>query len=341
MMTVKSKIIFFFVFVLSSCSLQFVKSFTNKRAPSSIEQYGGSLGGLIQKFKYKTTGDFYAPAPVLLSKFSDLLVKIEKGHAELAHTEEFKFLKFNQKKIICLFPKKNQGQGIFCINRDAEYDHLIAAPHPVIDQGSAPVALKAFLDLSLRYLFISSSSRCLSDKYSSCSGMTSVCGKREHYRQSDPAHNENNYFQELTKYHHQRYPKAYHFQIHACGEKSCPSKKENNILARLSVGSKDVLDESALSNKLTSIMNQQIQVKNSMVLSCNQRGEESYRLCASTNVQGRYLNDPHSNSCTERASTDIRSKFLHIEINHDLRNYSGKGDLFNPEFLIQSLRRIL
>ena len=88
-------------------------------------------------------------------------------------------------------------------------------------------------------------------------------------------------------------------------------------------------------------MNQHIQAKNTMVLSCNQQGEESYRLCASTNVQGRYLNDPHSNSCTERASTDSRSKFLHIEINHDLRNYSGKRDLFNPEYLIKSLRKIL
>ena len=258
MMTVKPKIIFFFVLVLSSCSLQFVNSSSDKRAPSSIEQYGGSLGVFIRKFKYKTMGDFYAPAPVLLSKFSDLLVKIEKGPVDLTHLEDFKFLEFNQKKIICLLPKKNQGQGIFCINRDAEYNHLVAAPHPVIDQGSAPIAIKAFLDLSLRYLFLSSSSRCLSTNYSSCSGMTSVCGKREHYRQSDPAHNENNYFQELTKYHHQRYPKAYHFQIHACGEKSCPSKKENNILARLSVGSKDLLDESALSNKLANIMNQQI-----------------------------------------------------------------------------------
>ena len=87
-------------------------------------------------------------------------------------------------------------------------------------------------------------------------------------------------------------------------------------------------------------MNQQIQAKTTKVLSCNQRGEESYRLCASSNVQGRYLNDPHSNSCTEVANTNDRSMFLHIEINHDLRNYTGEDDVFNPEFLIQSLRKI-
>ena len=110
MMTVKSKIISFLYLCLVRTGLQFVKSFTNKRAPVQIEQYGGSLCGLIQKFKYKTT-DFYVTAPILLSKFGDLLVKIEKGRVERTHTEEFKFLEFNQKKIVCLLPgRKIRGK---------------------------------------------------------------------------------------------------------------------------------------------------------------------------------------------------------------------------------------
>ena len=237
-MIVRRKIIFLIVFGLSSCSLQFIKPSFDKRALSSIERKGGSLGVFIRKFKYKTTGDFHPPAPASLNKFSDTLAIIDKGRVEQIPSEELKFLKFYQNKIICLLPKNNQGQGIFCINRDAKYNHLIAAPHPVIDQGSAPIALKAFLDLSFRYLFISSSSRCLSANYSSCSGMTSVCGKREHYRHSDPAHNEDNYFQELTKYHHQRYPRGYHIQIHACGEKSCPSKKKTTSSQGFQLGQK-------------------------------------------------------------------------------------------------------
>lgn len=336
----KSKIIFFILFVLSSCTLPFINLGTDQRVLSSIEKTNNALDIFLRDFNYQSTGDFNNPDSTELKKFRELLTIIDTGHADRFITGEFFLLEFNQKKIICLLPKKNYGQGIFCINRDSEYNHLVAAPHPVIDKGSAPIAVKAFLNLSFRYLFISSSSRCLSENFSDCSGMTSVCGQRERYRKSDPAHNIDHYFHEFTKYHHQQNPDSYHIQIHACGEKSCPSSKGHNILARLSVGSKDVLATSALSNKLALVMNQHIQTSGTKVLSCNKSGEESYRLCASTNVQGRYLNGQRANSCTGRASTDDQSIFLHIEINHDLRNDFGDDDRFTPDFLMQSLHKI-
>ncbi len=336
----KPKIIFFILLVLSSCSLGLMKRSRDKRALSSIDKTSTSLSGFLRDFNYQITGNFNHLSSPDLHQFKEVLTMIDSGRAEHIAIDEFSVHEFAQKRIICLTPKKNQGQGIFCINQDAEYYHLAAAPHPVIDRGSAPIALKAFVGLSFRYLFISSSSRCLSDKYSTCSGMTSVCGQRERYRKSDPAHNIDHYFHQFSKYHHQQFPDAYHIQFHACGEKSCPSKLDHNILARLSVGSKDVLAASALSNKLARVMNEKIQMEGSKVLSCNKSGEESYRLCASTNVQGRYLNDQRANSCTEGANADDQSTFLHIEINHDLRNDTGEDDPFTPDFLIQSLRKI-
>ena len=113
MMTVKPKIIFFFVFVFSSCSLQFVKTSSDKRAPSSVERKSSSIGGLIQKFKYKTTGDFYAPAPVLLSKFSDLLVKIEKGRVEELILKNLNFLSLIRRKLFVSYRRKIRGKEYF------------------------------------------------------------------------------------------------------------------------------------------------------------------------------------------------------------------------------------
>jgi len=239
----------------------------------------------------------------------------------------------------CLIPEVNFGQGIFCLNKKSKNNHFVVAPHPVVDQDTDILAVNVFEKIKAKYLFISSINRCSFESFSNCTGSTSACGKSEQYRKSDLAHNDDNFLFYLTKSFKNNLEAGVQIQIHGCGEKSCPTKGPNPVLLRLSQGGKNVLPDSALPNRIKAKFENLLLKKkiNGHVLSCHKKGELNYKLCATTNAQGRLLNDSVEDACHEFSTPNENSRFLHIEANRDLRERENIYDKVKPKLLLKIL----
>ena len=256
----------------------------------------------------------------------------------LARNLKMEVISFSD-KLKCVIPKTNVGQGIYCINDNSLNNHFVVAPHPVEDNGTGALAVKVFQSIKAKFLYISSISRCATKFESECSGKTSICGELGAYRISDFAHHEQNFLHALTIAFEKKYKQAVQIQIHACGEKNCPTNEKNNIISRISGGGKIEMTKDSYPNLLAQNMKKIIRERslNAKVLSCNLKGEESYKLCASTNLQGRLLNGVLSNTCKDKAS-NFKNRFLHIETNYDLRNKIRNDDKINEDLLIDALK---
>lgn len=251
----------------------------------------------------------------------------------------------SNKDYFCLIPSKllKSHQGIFCYNKDAKYSHHIAAPHPLKDSNTNLIAAEIFRENSFKFFSVASAHRCSSIVATNCSGKTSVCGNKEAYRVSDLAHNPDNYFHKFSTYISDTFKDSIAIQIHGCEMKSCPSGTQNDVVFRLSTGTKDILNKGAISNKLNSILNKKLKLlKNGAVSrSCNNPGEVDYKLCATTNIQGRYINGQKDNPCQKRNLVKNTERFLHIETNNDLRSTSNKDNDINSKLLINAIKKVL
>lgn len=359
-MKFKITLIAFNIFSIIFFSVYF-HFFTPKREVSSLNVK--SVKTLEVDFK-KFIQD-YEYLPSLTNEFSlleisqqenfkstiDLILKKNYEKAtELASSFQYEIYEvtdvaFSNSIYICLMPYKNNSlhQGIFCINENAKFNHHIAAPHPIIDSNSNIISVDIFRKNSFKFFSVASAHRCASEIKSSCTGETSVCGKKGPYPISDLAHNSQNFFHDFSIYVFENFQDSISIQLHGCGGKVCPFGTDNDVVARISVGTKDILNETAISNKLSAILDKKLKkIKNgASSRSCNQIGEVDYSLCATANVQGRYMNGERENPCNKTPVALNESRFLHIETNNDLRKDIGKGDAFNPEILIESIAEML
>lgn len=244
--------------------------------------------------------------------------------------------------LYCLAPKSGQevGRGVYCVYPASSKVHHIGAPHNTDDLHTEAIAVDIIRNVGFRYLSISTTRRCANAANSSCSAATNPCGT--FYKVSDMAHVGNSFFHLFAIKVHNFNSSIKTVQIHGCGSSDCPTGP-NGIVARLSVGTKDDLASTALSNQLnTKLKALVVGVEaTATTKSCNLVADSSDdKLCATDNTQGRYVNGQTSDPCETSATPTASSRFLHIEANSDLRLDSGGGDQIRPTMLTDAMNEV-
>ena len=205
--------------------------------------------------------------------------------------------------------------GHFFIHKTPIRRWHIQTPHAIYDRDSATVSAHIFESMAMSYFMFNGYSRCAAKERSTCSGMTSICGKKnEPYSVSDVAHFENSYFQIFHEVTFTHDPGLRVLQIHGMNEKTY------RIMFSMSDGTKTISEEPGhFGNAFVEKMNGKLRVLSAPLLgkSCNQEGPQV--LCATTNVQGRFANGIKvPKVCTQNAP-HASQRFYHLELGKPLR----------------------
>ena len=189
---------------------------------------------------------------------------------------------------------------------------------------------------------VTTTHRCASGVSSPCSGTTTACGVDEPYRLSDPAHNTDAFYDQFSRVVADAEAAAVTVQIHGCGSSACPWDTNADVAARVSVGSKDNLDSNAISNRMKAALLPLIQYvePTTVVRSCNDVADDGdEELCATGNVQGRYINGQTAAPCGATADATADSRFLHVECSRDLRDTTNAP--LGPDMVVAALTAVL
>lgn len=294
---------------------------------------------------------YVLPTEAELTKFdtimSNLLAKNFEQVANDVASINFKLVKLSDTKnnnaiLYCLQEVELKGQGFYCINFDSEKAHHISAPHSKNDQYTNEEAIAVMRGTKARYLSVSTTHRCANAATSLCDGVTTACGTQGAYKVSDMAHNVNSYFYHFGVAVFNNNKQAYTLQLHGCGSSSCPSNGDNNdILARISAGTKTNFSATEVVNQLSNQFNTAVASSlKGTSRSCSDASAADKKLCGTTNTLGRYING-QSSPCTNSGSSFSNSRWLHIEQNSNLRKDTQAGDLITPNNLITAINKVL
>lgn len=186
---------------------------------------------------------------------------------------------------------------------------LIQSPHAVDDNKTGTQGAALFYLTEATGLMLAGISRCASDEFSACDGMTSSCSDNdtdEPFRKSDVAHEPNSIFHLATTIIATLKSSLVFVQLHGFDQDS------NDPDFIISCGTEN--------EQLKSVPDYAVMVRENLLTSNSQLDiqithVDSYsELSAETNVQGRYLNLYPADICTDNADpTTVTNRFLHIE----------------------------
>lgn len=180
---------------------------------------------------------------------------------------------------------------------------VFEAPHPFHDTGTAEQARRLFERLSARALIVSGTYRCANAGVpSGHAGHTSACGGRQPYAVSDMAHNEDTIFHQAHVSLFNLFTDTVSVSLHGMGF--------NGV--SVSNGTRKPLSEKASPYaRFTAALQQAL--PNERITTCNgyQNRAVDYRLCGTTNLQGRYANGYGGASIIE--PTRAGDRFMHLE----------------------------
>ncbi|GGX63339.1 hypothetical protein GCM10007392_34040 [Saccharospirillum salsuginis] len=196
-----------------------------------------------------------------------------------------------------------QGRALWALNTSAEARGLIVeTPHPEHDLDTLPQGVDLVRTLGARALITSGTHRCANTTASQCSGQTRVCtGSLALYPESDMAHTLASRFQAVHEAMAGHYPNDLVVSLHGFGDDGIS----------LSNGTTDPISAGDPVARLALALEQQLPAEN--ITSCNAfpGGTTENRLCGTTNVQGRHLNDS-PDACTQ-AADQASQRFIHME----------------------------
>jgi len=202
------------------------------------------------------------------------------------------------------------GQAYVFINPFAKRNIVVEVPHEDFESGTKTQGARLFKTLAARALVINKEHRCSDPNTSVCSGETNVCGRR--FRESDVAHHTANSFHLL----HMRYTDmdrvTKFVQLH--GFEALPSD-----MAEIGDGTTNDHAPDSVSVLFANSLDAYVPTPTA-VDSCQQYiGNPPSGLCGSSNVQGRYTNNPGGDACLTFTST-YSARFLHLEQGEPLRD---------------------
>ena len=202
------------------------------------------------------------------------------------------------------------GQAYFFINPYAKRNLVIEVPHEPYDLDTDIQGARLFTALTARVLIINKEHRCSDPDATSCSGTTSACGG--YSRESDVAHHDQNTFHLLHKWLDDQARPSRFVQLHGMGGSS-------SDMAEIADATMNDYDPGSVSTRFATALDKYVPSP-SAVTSCQEDvGAPPSKLCATTNVQGRYTQDSALDACT--TSTSFASnRFLHIEQHASLRD---------------------
>jgi hypothetical protein len=206
------------------------------------------------------------------------------------------------------------GQAYVFINPFAKRNLVIEVPHEDFEAGTKTQGVRLFKALAARALIINREHRCSDPDPSPCSGTTRVCGDREEsFRESDVAHHTANTFHLLHRRYTDMDPVTRFVQLH--GFEASP--KDDMV----EIGDGTTTDEApdSVSVRFATSLRAYVPTPTA-VHACQQSvGNPPSGLCGSSNVQGRYTNNPGSDACLTFTSA-YSARFLHLEQGQSLRD---------------------
>ncbi len=202
------------------------------------------------------------------------------------------------------------GHAYFFINPYAKRNLVVEVPHEPSEIGTGVQGARLFTSLAARALIINKEHRCSDPDATTCSGTTSSCGGA--YRESDVAHHERNTFHLLHRRFNDMDPATRFVQLHGM----TGSSTDMAVIADSSTSDFDARSVSvAFANALDGYV-----PSASAVDSCQEYvGDPPSDFCATTNLQGRYSNDPALNACTAY-TPNTTNRFLSVEQAASLRD---------------------
>jgi hypothetical protein len=231
------------------------------------------------------------------------------------------------------------GRGYFFIRPQSQVRRnlIIEAPHPVNDQDSALVASRLFQQSGARAFFFAGTHRCANlNDHTTCSGTSTVCGDGDlPYRRSDMAHYHVTFFQAFHEAFANEDVDTLSLQIHGFGS-GLPTREFS-----VSDGTHHDRPTTYLTNRIAARLEQQMAEAVAPAdparpgNSCNRLGQLD-ELCATENVQGRFLN-ASTNICSAD-SAEARGRFVHLELSKDLRDVaSATTNSYPSQIVIDAL----
>jgi hypothetical protein len=202
------------------------------------------------------------------------------------------------------------GQAYVFINPFAKRNLVIEVPHEDFESGTKTQGVRLFKALAARALIINKEHRCSDRNASPCSGATTVCDGR--FRESDVAHHPANTFHLVHRRYTEMGPVTKFVQLHGfraavgdmveIGDGTTTDEAPNSVSVRFANSLRAYVPTPAA------------------VHSCQQSaGDPPSGLCGSSNVQGRYANNPSSDACLAFTRT-YSARFLHLEQGEPLRD---------------------
>lgn len=193
--------------------------------------------------------------------------------------------------------------GTYILNRNPLRSQLIIqAPHPVYDSKTGLQAIFCFKNLGARAYFVSGTHRCNNSQFTTCSGTTSACSTSDtNYRISDNAHNVLSVFQKTTEVFSVGLPDTYYVQLHGF------AKGDTDPYLIMSNGTRITPSPDYVSV----LKNELYKIDNTLTFKLAHIDLSWSRLIATTNTQGRLLNNSPT-PCTQNAAS-CSGRFIHIE----------------------------
>ena len=210
-----------------------------------------------------------------------------------------------------LLPQRNNGiDATIVIDHFPLRDIIIEAPHPSKDLNTDRQAAVLFKKLGARAIIIAGANRCASQTITRCSGKSRVCNRefRNAYRNSDVAHSVHNVFHLAHRALTMRWPNSIVIQLHGF------KNPNSDVWFVMSDGSTRIIfDDTSIVGQLRNRIRLLLKNKG-RAISCQDAQDmdiKTRRLCATTNVQGRFLNSA-KDECYNNAQ-ESSGRFIHIE----------------------------
>lgn len=223
--------------------------------------------------------------------------------AEAAGYELFRFRDtVTQRWLLHARDATADGQAYLFVNPAARRDLVIEAPHHPFDANTAGQGAFLFRSLAARALLLNKAHRCSSQTATACDGTTTACDG--FYRASDVAHATDNVF-DLAHRWFTDHTTANFAQLHGFGA-------EAGDMAEIGDGTNNDEDPGSVAVTFAEHLSTHVPEPASVHACPGDAGSPPSALCGTTNVQGRYTNEPRDDACTDAASSHS-GRFLHIE----------------------------
>jgi len=277
-----------------------------------VQPCPADLAGMVQETERRhperMSDDYRVPSSMERSALEESVAVGLAGNLgaaiDRAERAGYRVCELEEAEMLAWYPRERVEGGALAVVRTAEdaAELVVEAPHPFFEFNTLEEARAIFRGVNARGMLISGTHRCANSEASACDGETAVCSdQREAYRVSDVAHATSSYFQAMHRALVGHDEESVAISLHGFSDDG----------VSLSNGTTMPADEEAPVAEFGEAI--AAEFPGIDVTYCNEipgRTRE-IRLCGTTNVQGRHLNEV-GDACRQDASASS-GRFIHLE----------------------------